>query len=63
MNRKSGENGTGLTAGLAVALALAVASVGSLGIVHDVLHRQSVQRWHGMAQAAPAQTVSALPVR
>ena len=63
MKKTCGENGTGLTVGLAVALALAVVSVGSLGIVHDLLHGHSVQLWQSTGHSAPAQTVSALLTR
>ncbi len=63
MERKSGENGTGLNVGLAVALVLAVASVGSLGILHNLLHRHSAGMRQSMAQSAQAQTVSVLPTR
>ncbi len=41
---------------LVLAIVLAVASVGSLGWLHDVLHQQSVETWHRMDRAAISQT-------
>ena len=46
MRGKSGGSLRWLNGGLVLAFALAGASVGTLGVMHDALHRASIHAWH-----------------